>query len=167
MLERIGKAAILVLEVVTGAGVLAIAFILLIQVFSRYGFQYPMSWPEEVAGFIFVWLIFLGAPLAYWSGSLIGIHIFVEAMPERARTIAFVVANLIVIVFLCFLIFQGIKGIGLSWNKHTTVLQFSYAWIYVPLPIGAAALAVGYVIRIFKRLREARGGKHMTGKNPI
>ena len=158
MLERTGKAAVLVLEVATGAAVLAIALILVVQVFSRYLFQFPLSWPEEVAGFIFVWLIFLGAPLAHWSGSLIGIHVFVDAVPERFRNAIFVVTNVIVILFMIFLIVKGIEAIGLSWNKRTTVLQFSYAWIYVPLPIGAAALAVGYALKTIKRLKEPRGG---------
>lgn len=162
-MERIGRAAIVVLEIVTGIAVLAIALILLLQVFSRYGFQYPMSWPEEVAGFIFVWLIFLGAPLAYWGGALIGIHVFIEALPERLRPAVFIAANLIAVAFLCFLIFQGIEGIGQSLNKRTTVLQFSYAWIYVPLPIGAAALAIGYVLRIIKCLHETHGDRRAPG----
>ena len=157
MLDRMGKSALLVLEIVTGAAVLAIAFILLIQVFSRYGFQYPMAWPEEAAGFIFVWLIFLGAPLAYWGGSLIGIHVFVETMPKRFQNVIYVLTNLIVISFLVFLFFQGMEAIGQSWNKRTTVLQFSYAWIYMPLPIGVAALAVGYAIKLIRHLRRVFG----------
>jgi TRAP-type transport system small permease protein len=157
MFERVGKTAIRLLEVTTGAAVLAIAIILVVQVFSRYLFQFPLSWPEEVAGFVFVWLIFLGAPLAYWSGSLIGIHVFVDAMPDRFRTAIFVTTNIIVILFMIFLIFKGFEAMDQSWNKRTTVLQFSYAWIYVPLPIGAAALVVGYTVKIFERLRERRG----------
>lgn len=163
MFDRTGRTAVLVLEVFTGLAVLAIAIILMVQVLSRYVFQFPLAWPEEVAGFIFVWLIFLGAPLAYWSGSLIGIHVFVEAVPERFQKAIFVLTNVIVILFMIFLIFKGTEAIGQSWNKRTTVLQFSYAWIYVPLPIGAAALAVGYMLKLIKRLRNPGGNGEAPG----
>ena len=157
MLARISKGTVVVLEAMTGASVLAIAAILTLEVISRYLLEYPFSWPEELCGFVFVWLIFLGAPLSYRSGQLIGIRIFVEMLPKTAQRTVAVAINIVVVAFLVYLAYQGVEATISAWNKKTTVLEFSWAWIYLALPIGALAMTVGYLATVVRLFRERHG----------
>ena len=56
-----------------------IIFIMFVQVLFRYVFNQSLSWSEELARFIFVWLTFLGAAVCVKER----IHIGVEFLTER------------------------------------------------------------------------------------
>jgi len=141
------------IERVTGGVVIAIAAVLLLQVVGRHVLAYPFAWPEELAGFLFVWLVFLGAVVAYRSGGLIGIHVFVDLLPPRGRAAVRLLANLIVDLVLAGLVWQGVRAATAAAGTRTTVLQFSWAWIYAALPLGCAALLVAMLATTIQSAR--------------
>jgi len=48
--------------VVSSLIMLALVGVISTQVFWRYVLNAPLPWPEEVAGFLFAWLVFWGPP---------------------------------------------------------------------------------------------------------
>ena len=153
MLHRIETFCQRLLEFVAGMLVLAIAAILLLQVVGRHVFEYPFSWPEEVAGFMFVWLIFLGAITAYRRGGLIGIDWLIGKLQPLPREIIRMLSNLIVIVLLAALIWNGVEATVAASGTRTTVLRFTWAWIYAAMPIGFAVLLLSFIITLLGEIR--------------
>jgi len=69
----------------------AILAIMLAQVFWRYFLEWPLSWSEEIARFLFIIITYLGAAIATFEKSHIEINITEVALnaflaDERART---------------------------------------------------------------------------------
>jgi TRAP-type C4-dicarboxylate transport system permease small subunit len=145
MITGLGKAGLKVLELVTGFIVLAIAAILSLQVVTRYLIQYPFAWPEEICGFLFVWLIFLGATLAHRSGSLIGMTVLRDKLPSEWATRVKLLMNLIVLACLLLLVVKSSQATYLSLAKKTTVLRFSWAYVYSAVPLGFFFLSLSYL----------------------
>lgn len=150
---RLGGVAERLVEMATAALVLLIAAVLLLQVVGRHVLAYPFSWPEEVAGFLFVWLIFLGSVVAYRRRSLIGIEWLPGLLPPLGREAMRLVSNLIVVAFLVTLIWQGIEATIAAAATRTTVLRFSWLWVYLALPVGFGGLLIAFLIAIFNDLR--------------
>jgi len=130
---------------VSGALVLAIAAILLLQVIGRHVLEYPLPWPEEVAGFLFVWLIFIGAIRAYRSGGLIGIDWLIGKLPPVPRDLVRLSSDIVVILLLIGLIWTGIEATIAASGSRTTMLRFSWAWVYLAFPIGCGMLLLAFV----------------------
>lgn len=154
MIDRIERWGAAILDVVTGALVVVIAAILLLQVVGRYVLEYPFTWPEELAGFLFVWVIFLGALLAYRGGQMIGIPIFVEMLPPRWTRAVRLATNLVVLVVLVLMIVEGVDAARAAAGMRTTVTGLSWAYIYLALPIGFFLLALGYLGTVVRDARE-------------
>lgn len=154
MIDRIERWGAAILDAVTGALVVAIAAILLLQVIGRYVLEYPFTWPEEMAGFLFVWVIFLGALSAYRGGHMIGISIFVDKLPARWTAAVRLATNLVVVAILVLMIVEGVDATRAAAGMRTTVTGLSWAYIYLALPIGFALLALGYLGAVVRDARE-------------
>jgi TRAP-type C4-dicarboxylate transport system permease small subunit len=110
--------------------------IIIVQVFMRYLFLHSLSWSEEVARYLMIWVCFLGASLALKYGFHIGVEFVVNRFPEKARGWINLVAKL---GMLFFLIYFTIGGFRVSWavrDQDSPALLFSMAYAYLAAPVG-------------------------------
>ena len=143
---------------VTSAITVAIACVLLLQVVSRMIFKYPFAWPEELAGFLFVWLIFLGVSVAYRSGGMIGINWLVQMLPAWARAVINAITSLLMILLLFFLVWKGVETTLKAASSQTTVLRFSWAWVYAAFPVGFSLLLASVMLDFLTNPKGANNG---------
>lgn len=171
MLMKLGRAIRLLIEAVTSALVLVIAGILLLQVIGRHILSYSFPWPEEVAGFLFVWLVFLGAFVSYLRGNLIGIDWFVQQLPRRGAVVVQAASRLLVISLLVAMVWLGTEVTIGATGQRTTVLRFSWAWIYAALPAGFGLLLIAVLEESVRFIRRhwvgVDGTDDRPGKPPV
>lgn len=158
MIEFLERWLLRAVGVLTGSIVLAIASILMLQVLGRHVFEYPIPWPEEVAGFLFVWLIFLGAIVAYRQGGLIGIDWLLGKMPGRVAGLVRLISDTLVMGLLVGLIWTGVEATIAASGSSTTVLRFSWAWVYLAFPIGCTILLLAFLVSFVRDLARLRHG---------
>jgi C4-dicarboxylate transporter DctQ subunit len=124
-------------------GMVAIMTIIIIfQVFMRYLFLYSLSWSEEVARYLMIWVAFLGASLALKYGFHIGVEFIITRIPEKARAWINLVAKLSILLFL---IFFTIGGFLISWavrDQDSPALLFSMAYAYLSAPVGGLFMVI-------------------------
>src|SRR5215208_2277506 len=77
----------------------ALAFDLMLGVFSRYVLFSTFTWYDEIARACFVWLVFLGAAVGVKRNAHFGLHLLVDMLPERGRHLAAFVTPLVIITF--------------------------------------------------------------------
>ena len=68
-----------ILAFATASAMAAIVLVVFVNVVMRYALNTGLTWSEEVAVNLFVWVIFLGAVLA----GLEGLHIKVDLLTSR------------------------------------------------------------------------------------
>ena len=56
-----------------------------IQVFCRYVLNAPITWSEELATYLFAWLIFFGATVTVRRNEVPALRIIVKSLPPRRR----------------------------------------------------------------------------------
>lgn len=124
-----------------------------VQVVWRYGFSDPPTWTEELARYLFTWMAFLGAGLAFGRGSHIAVDVLVVALRGRARQGLFILGSAMVLVFLLMLCWQGVKMTLLTSNTRSASLGMNIAFVYAALPVGAALGAIFVVGNLIRALR--------------
>jgi len=121
--------------------VIGIAAIVAAGVFWRYVLNDSLSWYEEMAKFMMVWLVFMGAPVALRLGGHISIEMLPDALPPRLRAALWLVVTVIVAWF-CFMLAK--YGFLFAWNGRTqtaiAIGDVSMLWIFASIPAGAAAM---------------------------
>jgi TRAP-type C4-dicarboxylate transport system permease small subunit len=117
------------------------------QVFLRSFFGAPLSWPEELSQFLFVWASILGAVGAGKRLGLVRVETVVEKLPAGARN---ALEKLILIgigILLAVLGWQGSQMAARSTYAATT-LPITWAWMY-----SAAAV---FAVLMYARLLQAQ-----------
>jgi C4-dicarboxylate transporter DctQ subunit len=129
------------------------------QVIFRYALQSSLSWSEELARYLFVWQVWLGAAWAAKIDKHINITAFKDKFSEKPQVILEVSVMIIWLMFSSFLTYWGsdiVKKIFLMRQK-SPALQIPM-WIpYLSVPVGNGLMSFRIIqrfIRIFPRWKE-------------
>jgi TRAP-type C4-dicarboxylate transport system permease small subunit len=104
-LQILGK----ITEVVTNVLMVILFVIVNLGVFSRYLFQAPFVWTEELALFLLVWMVFLGGSLLIRSWENVRVTFFIEKLPPRVMVAVEFGSKLLVLAFLCLILMLSAK----------------------------------------------------------
>lgn len=118
-------------------------------VIMRYVMKAPLLWQEEAQAFCQVWMIFLGASVAFRQGSIVAIEMFVDSLPEKKKKIMEYVIDIIVIFTLTFLMVkcqQYISQIFGKTHRGTAILGIPYELIYGIAPYGCGLMMLSYLL---------------------
>jgi len=145
---------------VTLVGMVAImTVIIILQVFMRYLFLYSLSWSEEVARYLMIWVSFLGASLALKYGFHIGVEFVINRIPEKMRGWVNLIAKMGILIFL---IYFTIGGFRVSWavrDQDSPALLFSMAYAYLSAPVGGFFMIIqllNLLVEDLIKIRERR-----------
>lgn len=147
-------------EYILVGGLAVLVFLVCLQVTMRYFFHTGLTWSEEVARFLFLWLVWLGAAYAAKRGSHLRIEAFVQKLSPKSRSNVELVALLIWIVFSAFLTWKGaeLTMILVKRRQLSPILEIRMAWAYAAVPAGAGLMLLRLLTRLARTLRERVAG---------
>ena len=118
----------------------AIFVVMVLQVTCRYLLGSPLVWSEELSRYLYIWVCYLGAPVALRRGNHIAITLFVDRLhPRVARGIS-VCMHLVALFFLLALAIEGAILTALSHRLIAITVPIPWSFIYAAVPISAALM---------------------------
>ncbi len=130
------------------------------QVVLRYIFNNPLSWSEELARIVFIYMTFMGIGAAYSRGR----HMFVDAIvtlfPMKIQKgIQFLVAGMASVFFLVVMIVTVRSIVELfRIELNTPAMEFPMGLVYLIIPLGLSALTAQMWIRLLEGKRKSGEG---------
>lgn len=131
------------LQVSLFSGLVALSFI---SVFMRYVLNFSLTWAEELARYMFVWLVYLGTALCVRRRKHIVMDILITSLKPRARKWFSLLNNAIMLAFVLVLANQGFKMMPILSSQMSTALQIPMSFIYGAVPVGAVLMAFYLVL---------------------
>lgn len=146
-------------SVLYGFSVVAMSVMLVIifaQVVTRYLFNYTPEWSEELARFLFVWVVFLGSALIMGESG----HLAVQFLPDKFKgtvfgTVLDVVINICGYIFIGLLLTQGWKMTSIMTFQRAPGLDIPMSWVYVIIPVSCVLMLLYLfreTLRIFRNI---------------
>lgn len=134
-----------------GLPLAVLVVVTIVAVFMRYVVNAPLQWTEEVSGLLMIWIVMVGAIATERDGQHLTIPMLTDALPRRLAAGIEVAINALSIVVLTYVAWLGTKlAIGAR-EKLTDILEISWFWIDIAVPIGA----LGVVFYMSVSLRRA------------
>ncbi len=124
----VAKASIIAISVVMVAVALA-------QVVFRYVLAAPLPWSEELARYCFVWIVFLGGAIGLARGIHLGLDLFVNMLPRKARRALEALTSLLIAAFAVTVIYASYPVISMNMFQRSPALGAQMSWIYVAIPV--------------------------------
>jgi TRAP-type C4-dicarboxylate transport system permease small subunit len=107
------------------------------QVFGRYVLNFAPAWCEELARYLFVWVVFLGAPIGVKQRGHMALRLVQERLPPSGQKICTALVYAAAFLFLTVLAWQGIALVSRTVFQVSPTLQIHMRWVYVAIPIGS------------------------------
>lgn len=147
ILESLCNFLRLLLGILVGALVIPVAM----QVIARYTGIIPVYlWTEELATFIFIWVVMVGSVIAVWDG----IHFDVQVIPDSTNPLILFIQKAIVLILV------GLFGVLFTWFgidyakfgfiQHSLMMNANQLITHITVPFAGFLWCVFSMYRLFE-----------------
>jgi tripartite ATP-independent transporter DctM subunit len=137
-------------ELIGAILVLAETCILFAGVVSRYVFNSPIMWTDELATFLFLWLAMIGAVVALRRDGHMRLTTFVNWCAPKLGNWLGTVAELIVIVFVLEIIVPANAYLKVQASTELITLHISDGYRVMALLVGAGLISLVALLRLLE-----------------
>ena len=137
-------------EIAAGGLVVAEIAILFGGVISRYVFDRPLVWSDELASTLFLWLAMLGAVIAFRRGAHMRMTACVDMLGGSLRAMFDSLATVAALAFLLLVVWPAYQFASDEVPITTSALQISDVWRAAALPAGIALMIVFAMLRLMR-----------------
>jgi tripartite ATP-independent transporter DctM subunit len=148
LLARVESSVGLIVELAAAALVVAEIAILLGGVISRYVFDQPLVWSDELASTLFLWLAMLGAVIAFRRDEHMRMTACAGMLPVPLRAMLDNFATAASLAFLLLIVWPAYQFAHDELPITTPALQITDAWRAAALPAGIALMIVFALLRL-------------------
>jgi tripartite ATP-independent transporter DctM subunit len=137
-----------VVEIVTALLVVIEIFVLLAGVTSRYIFQSPLVWTDELGSILFLWLAMLGAVVALRRGEHMRMTALVGKATPTRRAFLETFALVAALAFLLLIAWFAYDFAEEEVVVRTPALDISNGWRAAALPVGCFLMIIVGLLRL-------------------
>ncbi|MFP7335208.1 TRAP transporter small permease [Shouchella clausii] len=122
-----------------------LAVLVVLQVTTRFVINVPLAWTEEIARYLMIYIVFLGSGLAMRHNQHIAIDFLLDVIPHKNKARLQTIILSISAVFCLLLAYYGAQLTFMVIGQSTPTLQYSMAWAYAAIPLGALLMLLNTV----------------------
>lgn len=132
--------------------------VIFLQVIMRYFLGDSLRWSEELARYLFIWMIYIGVSSAVKYQKHIAVDALANAFKEKGQIILNIVANFLFLAFAVTMTFIGYDLTMTMVDRGQTAptLPISMSLVYAAGPVGMGLTSIRilqHLISQFKKMR--------------
>lgn len=138
-------------------GLVALVALVAVQIFFRYVMTSPLTWPEEVARYVYVWVVFLAVAKLAGERRLYAIDFFISRAGATVQRVFDILITLAMIGF--FALTLQSAWVVLSANARIrTATGIPVNLLYASIPVAAVLIILALLPNLLKQIRALFGG---------
>ena len=141
-------------ERISVVGLFFIVALVLVQIFMRYVLEYPLSWTDELARILHVWIVFIGAYIALFKNEHVRVEYFMNSLPPTWQPRLELFVSLLCSIFSCTLAISAATAIGKLAKAKTAALGLPMPVVFAATFICSILMMFYLVVSIIKTLRD-------------
>ena len=134
-----------------------------LQVISRYVFNHPIGWTEEISRYLLIVLTFAGGPIAVRNNSNVSLDFLLTNAPQRMKDLFGIVTDVIELAFYVLGTYLSWKMTVFSVNRYLVTIRISRSVVYGLITLSFLMMVIRCVIRLGRRAFRLRGNREEEG----
>jgi C4-dicarboxylate transporter DctQ subunit len=125
---------------------------------SQFYLSSTLMWTEEMARYLMVWAIFIGASMGAKKNVHVGIEAFVSLLPQKFGRYIYLLAGFISTFFcllICWFGYQVAAQI-LSRGQTSPAMEMPMVYVYAAVPIGSALMTYHFLQASFYKFKMSK-----------
>lgn len=127
--------------------------VMLIQVASRYLFNFSFVWSDEFIRYTFIWMVLLASGVAIQRKSHLGFDLLVSKLPKKLQLFVNVLNDLLIMVFVSFFFFKSIELMLAAGLTPSPSMHIPMGYVYIILPLSALVMFLYVLESVYKTIR--------------
>jgi TRAP-type C4-dicarboxylate transport system permease small subunit len=137
----------------------AMSVLIIAQIFMRFVIGSSITWSEELARYLFIWMTWIGTSYGVKKHAHIRVNAVTQMFPPRLGR------YINILTYLIFLLFCGLvikEGIAMTekifrFNQQSASLRIPMGYVYLAPVVGLALTALRLLQAIHQEIRVIRG----------
>ncbi|HZH61483.1 MAG TPA: TRAP transporter small permease [Metabacillus sp.] len=140
--------------------VLSICTVIIVftQVFMRYVLGESLTWSEEVARYLFIWMIYVGVSYGVQKDKHLGVDAFPMMFEKKGRIIIDMIASFSFFVFAVVMTYYGFD-IVLKVTRESAALELPLEWVYAAPVVGMVLTSIRLIQKLVRLVNELKALK--------
>ena len=141
--------------------------VIFVNTFGRYTKLFQLFWAEELARYLMVWSVYMGAAAASSKGEHFAVDVIVSRLPKTARYIAYGLQILLNFIFCAFILYYGFRLVGLQTKlgQVSATMRLPMWFMYSAMPVCTLLMLFQYTSHVIAKIREI--GHETPGEEAI
>lgn len=125
----------------------------------RYVFKSSLTWSEELARYIFLWQIWVGAAYAAKESQHLRIEVLKKRLSDRGKDILDIIVIMIWTAFSIFLATRSgqLTSILFSRGQLSPAMRIPMGYAYASVPVGCGLMAFRLLQNLYKKIADLNG----------
>ena len=128
----------------------------LMQIFSRFVIQCPITWSEAMLTYMFVWSSYIAVSLGVFEKAHFRVDVIYRKLSDNWQFALSVLCGLLLAGFSLFIIRFGFYLVFFNKDQLMPALPFAMSWPYLALPVCGVFSLVHSINEIFVLIQERR-----------
>ena len=143
----------------------AMTLVTFIQVVMRKVFNNSLSWSEELARYIFIWLIYIGISYGCKLRKHIKIDAALNLFPKKVRPYVVVLGDILFILFAIYIAYTGVTYSlsQMQFNTRSPALKIPMEYVYMSTVVGFGLAIIREIQTVLYRIKCIKNGEEFEG----
>ena len=143
------------LDAYTAGTLFAITMTLVIMnVFTRYVFNFVLAWSEELATSCFVYTVFIGAAWCLRTRQHVGVDLLVNRLPVKTREVVHLLTDMVILALNSYITYLAVLFMRSSKAKTMPIMKISVNYLYTALLLGFGLMAIYSLIHCIEDVKK-------------
>ena len=122
------------------------------NVFSRFVLNNSLGWADELSRFIFIWISFLGAVIAYGSDDHVGLNFVIAKIPSaKIQNLINIITDILIMLVLAIITYYGYI-VATSATNVSPALYIPMTLVYSVVPFSGLIMMMINLTKIKKHI---------------
>lgn len=159
-MERYNRAIKKLNTIVLAAGgimLLAMMAIIMWQVIARYFLKVSTPWCEELARYLFIYVIMIGSAACVCTGGHVSVTLLVDRLPKKVAYAVSIFSSVVCIFFYAVLVYTGYLATVTAAKRVSSVMSLNMGAVYAALPLCGLLMIVYGIMDLAERIKSHPG----------
>jgi TRAP-type C4-dicarboxylate transport system permease small subunit len=125
-----------------------LALVIFLQFFTRYALNDSASWTEEIARYLLICMVFIGATIGVRKNNHVQVDFFYRVLPKPLMRVMSTLVDVVRIAFLVIASYLTVKLMLRIGGQSMSIVD-------LPIGIVYAAVLIGFVLMSFRAIQVA------------
>ncbi len=123
-----------------------------INVILRYFFNSGITWSEEIARYLFVWLTFVGAIGAMRDNTHLGMDTVIRKLSPKIQKVVYIFGQILILVVILMVAEGNYIMVAINLNARTSATNLPLSFVYSIVIVTSLCISINVLANIYKAI---------------